>query len=121
MDPDTIASRGNYHAHEHISRTHESLFFSQASTRHERLSALQPVQASFWTLRETRGAVPGFDFYGNPTQCPMIALDPKQKQEWPQTKAMLKGLMDLRASSDHQKARTDRQYLSGAHSRRGGT
>src|SRR5262249_39237302 len=53
MDPDTIASRGNYHAHEHIGRTHESLFFSQASTRHERLSALQPVQASFWTLRGT--------------------------------------------------------------------
>src|SRR5262249_44859555 len=54
MDPDTSASRGNYHAHEDIGRTEDvDRFFRLHSTRLDRFSARKPVKADFWTLRDS--------------------------------------------------------------------
>jgi subtilisin family serine protease len=83
---------------------------------------LKPVAIGIWdtgvdrslfrTQLETSGAVPGFDFYGNATQSPMVVLDSNQKQEWPQTKAMLKGFLDLQASVDSPEASAIRKKIA---------
>ncbi len=59
------------------------------------------------------GPVPGFDFFtGNPTNGELLAFDARQKEQWAQTKSLLKGSVDLEAGVDTTDASAFRKSMS---------
>ncbi len=62
----------------------------------------------------TDGPVPGFDFYGNPTNGELLAFDAIQKERWPQTKSLMKGALDRQAGVDTPEVSALRKYMSTA-------